>query len=96
MFESDADRLALIRSLGGVVFVTAMGEFHGILDEGYADAQVGEIDVEGTAPFVTCRQSDVDRLKLSKGMVIQHGSRALKVQRPEPDGTGMCRLVVTG
>ena len=96
MFESDADRESIIRALGGVRLSTSRGEFDALMDEGFAEAQLDPTNAEGTQPYLVCRSSDVERLKISKGVVIMLGTRALKVVRPEPDGTGMVRLVVSG
>jgi len=94
--ESDADLLDMIRALGDVVFSTPRGDCCGLLDEGFAEAAVGGMDVDGTQPSITCRSSDVERLQLVKGAQVTLGTRVLKVVRPEPDGTGMTRLVVQG
>lgn len=93
MFESDADRLAMIRALGGVVFSSPGGGLEAILNEGFVEASVGP-GVEGTEPYLDCRTSDVERLRLGKGVLLRLGERVLKVVRHEPDGTGMSRVIV--
>ena len=96
MFESDADRESIIKALGGVRVSTSRGEFDALMDEGFAEAQFDPTNAEGTQPFLVCRVTDLDRLKVSKGIVLMLGTRALKVVRLEPDGTGMVRVVVSG
>jgi hypothetical protein len=88
MIETDADRLASIKGLGGQLVSSEIGEFWAIFDNDY----VGSIDemVEGRGPALTCRTSDVEQLK--RLAVIQVGSVSYKLNKAEPDGTGMSVL----
>lgn len=93
--ETDADRLAMIRALGGVEFSTPRGVIEAVFDEGYAEAALDGATAEGVQPYLTCRTADVVALALAKGVMLTFGERVLRVVRHEPDGTGMSRIVVS-
>ena len=84
--ETDADRLAAIKSLGGQI-ATVRGEpFWCVFDENYVEA----LDMGSTTPMITCRSSDVSRVVLVKGDSVTVADRAWSVKGPiEHDGTGM-------
>lgn len=90
MFESDADRLAMIQSLGGQVARVRGSEIWGIFDN---DFTVLQDMVETTTPALTCRTSDVERLVIVKDDVLELGDAQWRVRQHQPDGTGMSVLV---
>lgn len=90
MFESDADRLALIKSLGGQLVRHQGGEFWAIFDNDYQDVLNGM--VEGRGPALTVRTIDVQAL--AKEVVLPVNGTDYRIKRPEPDGTGMTLLLL--
>ena len=93
MLDSDADLLALIRDSGGVECKVNKGSFLAIFDNEFVESET-EPGVEGRQPVLTCRSSDVGNLEIRKGSHVTIGADSYRVQRPEPDGTGMSRLVL--
>lgn len=85
MFESDADRLAEIKALGGLCVSTDAGTLWAIFDAQYVDP----LEVEETGPALTARSSDVERLRLRKGAAVRVEADEYRVRAFEPDGTGM-------
>jgi hypothetical protein len=94
MFESDADREAMLRALGGVSFAAPLGLFVGLLDRDYVG--VGDVPVESEAIRITARSSDVERLRVSEGSALVADSGTYIVRGVQPDGLGMTVLVVEG
>lgn len=93
MIESDADRLEMIRAVGGVECKVNKGAFQAIFDNEFVESEA-EPGVEGRQPVLTCRTSDVGELEIRKGSHVTIGAEVYRVQRHEPDGTGMSRLVL--
>jgi hypothetical protein len=89
MIESEADRLMYLQAFG-VSVSSDRGDLVGIFDAEY----VSPGDIEDAAPMLECRESDVRRLSLAKGSVLQINSATYRVRRHEPDGTGMSRLIL--
>lgn len=100
MFETDADRLAFIRGLGGVAVFSAAGMFEGILEADHA----GTLDVDSQSPRLTARSSDVARLGITHGLALSIGAATYVVRGIQPDGivgddgrpAGMTTLVLEG
>lgn len=92
MFESDADRLAMIRGLGGVVSSSASGTFDGILEEDYVG--VGDVPVESYGPRLIARSSDVRRCNVSNGTTLQIDGTPYIVRSVQDDRAGMCTLIL--
>lgn len=100
MMETDADRLAMIRGLGGVAVFTQAGSFEGILEADHAAA----LDVDSEAPRLTARSSDVDRLGIGHGLALSIGAATYVVRGVQPDGivdrdgrpAGMTTLILEG
>jgi hypothetical protein len=84
--ETDADRLAMIKSLGGLSVRIRGQDFFAIFDNEYADA-FGM--VEGSSPAITSRTTDVERLAIAKDDVIDICGRQWRVKQHRHDGTGM-------
>jgi hypothetical protein len=84
MLETDADRLASIRALGGELVTHSAGTFLAIFDNEYRGVGLGDIEIETRGPVLTCRSSDVT--DLGKEAVL-HLSDAgdYRVRRSEPD-----------
>ena len=91
--ESDTDRLEMIRAAGGVECKVNKGSFWAIFDNEFVESET-EPGVEGRQPVLTGRSSDVDNLEIRKGSHVTIGADSYRVKRPEPDGTGMTRLVL--
>lgn len=92
--DTDADRLALIEGLGGVLVQTSSGEFQAVFDRQYLGDNVGEVDIESRTPALTCRTSDIDRVGLRKGQLVTVPEGDFKMRRHEPDGTGMSVVIL--
>ncbi len=93
MLDSDADRLEIIKSLGGQLLPVSGGEFWAIFDRDFSEV-LGGPSVETRQPFLECRTSDVLALGLDKEIDISVGNLPYRVRRHEPDGTGMSRLIL--
>jgi hypothetical protein len=87
--ETDADRLAMIKSLGGQLVRHVSGDFLAIFDRDFllvSDA------VESRVPALTARTIDVT--ELAKDVVLDIGGTEYRIKRHEPDGTGMSIVVL--
>lgn len=91
MLESDVDRLAMIEACDGVSVLAPTGVFVAIFESTYQGA-LDEPQMEGYAPALTCRTSDVERLGLAKGQALTVGAMNYRIVRHQPDGTGMSIL----
>lgn len=91
--DTDADLLELIRGLGGVRVIVSNGDFLAIFDRQYLSDGVG-VDVETRTPALTCRSSDIERLRVRKGTPVTVPDGTFKVRRHEPDGTGMSTVIL--
>lgn len=83
--DSDADRLALVKALGGQLLRVEAGDFWAIFDREY----LGQLETETRVPALTCRTSDAERYIKPKGAAVPIGNDTYRVRRHEPDGTGM-------
>lgn len=90
MLENDADRLAMLKSLGGALVSHADGEFVGIFESAYQNALSNGVDVESADPTIHARTSDVSALV--KDAVLTVAAATYRLKRAEPDGTGMTIL----
>lgn len=87
--DTDADRLAMIKSLGGQLVRHVSGEFWAIFDREFLLV----IDsVESRQPTLTARTSDVK--ELPKETVLDLDGEQFRIKRPEPDGTGMTTVIL--
>lgn len=98
--ETDADRLASIKGLGGqLVQTSAKGEFWAIFDEDY-QAALSDGSVESLGPMLSsCRSVDIRSLELKKGAALRSAAfdgTDYKVMRIEKtDVPGFSRVVLT-
>ncbi len=83
--ETEADRLASIKALGGQLVAAGPEQFWAIFDREFVEA----LDTETRVPALTARTSDAERYAKAKGTAITVGSDSYTVRRHEPDGTGM-------
>jgi hypothetical protein len=90
MLESDADRLAMITSLGGQLIRHQGGEFWALFDRDFV--LVVEA-VETRQPALTARTCDVQHLPKDTVLNIS-GEEPYRIKRPEPDGTGMTIIIL--
>jgi N-glycosylase/DNA lyase len=87
MLESDASRLAMIKSLGGQRVLFRGEEFWALFDNAFTDISGM---VEGTTPALSvCRSSDIERLKITKEDTLDVAGEQWRVKMIEPDGTGV-------
>ena len=94
--ESEADRLASIRALGGRLCVrTQQGTAPAIFDNGYV-SMTSETGLEQAdrSPEVTLTTRDAERIGITQGVVldvIEEGRAPVTytVRIPQPDGAGM-------
>lgn len=91
MLESDADRLAMIKSLGGLSVSVRGQSFWAIFDNGNVDV-LGM--VESSDPFLTCRTSDVLSLAIVKDDAIEIAGEQYRMKTTKDDGTGMTHMAL--
>jgi hypothetical protein len=92
MMESEADRLASIKALGGEPFSTGHAEkLIGIFDRPTVDSFGQVIAVKNRKPELQVRESDVSKHGLVKQSVLTRDSdgSTWTVRDLDPDGTGM-------
>jgi len=98
VFESEADRLASIKALGGEPFDTGNAEkLWAIFDREYLEAQIGLQSVANRKPMFLCRSSDVAAHALVKdSSAVTRDSDGSKFfcLKFEPDGTGMTLVLL--
>ena len=92
MFESDSDRLALIRALGGMPCQAPRGDLQGIFDADYVG--VGDVPVDSSGPRLTVRSSDATRLGIGVGVSVLVAGTPYVVRSVQPDGLGMTGLIL--
>lgn len=88
--ETDADRLAMIKSLGGQLVHHPVGSFWAIFDREFV--LLAEGAVESRQPALTARTVDV--VGLPKDATLTVGSDTFRIKRHEPDGTGMSLVIL--
>lgn len=92
--ETDADRLGYLEAFG-VCIDTDRGRLWAIFDDAYVSDL--DDDIDGTGPRLSaCRSCDIERLSIRKDSVITVGDRSYRVDRVEPDGTGMSVVILKG
>lgn len=97
--DSDADRLALIKGLGGQLVRHDSGQFWAIFDNGFSAVDVGDTEVEAASPSLTARTSDVESLSKETPLTFRDfaGREVTYVfTRHEPDGSGLSRILLRG
>jgi hypothetical protein len=92
--ESDSTRLAMLQAVGGQTVMAARGPFVGVFGDDYLGVGSGMADVESSSPQLTCRTSDVTRLKIDKDERLVISDRRYFVVGHRPDGTGITILQV--
>lgn len=93
MLETDADRLAYLEAFGVSVRIRGQ-ELLAIFDNDYLAVQAIDMGVQSSTPYLTCRSADVERVGPRKGDSVDGLAKAFVVERSEPDGTGMTRIVL--
>jgi hypothetical protein len=91
MFESDADRLAMIRAVGEQFDTGKPTRMWAVFDEAYLESDLDRFTVANREPMLQVRTSDValhELVKASKLTRVSDGSDYF-VKDLEPDGTGM-------
>jgi hypothetical protein len=87
--ETEADRLASIKALGGQLVRAESGDFWAIFDREYLES----VDTETRSPALTARTSDAERCAPRKGgAAVSVGVEIFRVRRheknsPAPDWT---------
>lgn len=100
MLESDADRLASIKGLGGQLVRAEGGDFYAIFDSEFSLASFTDgPGVSSSSPQLTCRTSDARRFGFiengsSLELEIDGDTKHFTVREHQPDGTGMSVLVL--
>jgi hypothetical protein len=87
--DTDADRLVMIKALGGQLVSSDLRDFWAIFDNDYQAALPDGL-VEARGPALTCRTSDVQNLKRLATITVAGVPH--KLNKHEPDGTGMSVL----
>jgi hypothetical protein len=65
----------------------------GIFDNAYFLQEIGDMDLSNTQPRLTCVEADVTNVKKEDTVSID-GILYDVTEKPQPDGTGMCALVL--
>lgn len=96
--ETDADRLAMIKSLGGQLVRHDGGEFWAVFENEFAAASF-DVEVEAARPTLAARTSDVQQIR--KGAVLRLHDFAGRevtyyIDKHEPDGSGITRILLSG
>lgn len=97
MIESEADRLASIKALGGEPFSTGNAEkLYAVFDREYLESDLSSHSVANRKPMLTCRTSDVAAHSLVKDSKVVRDSdgSAFFCSKFEPDGTGMTLVML--
>ncbi len=84
----------MLQAVGGLTVKAARGSFVGVFGDDYVGIGDGLADVESSGPMLTCRTSDVDRLKILKGDRLTIDGDYYTVVGHRPDGTGITVLQV--
>ncbi len=89
--ESEADRRASLKALGGQCYPTAAGPLLAIFDNEYMEG----VGTETRLPVLTCATADAEAVEATrKGAEVTVDGKVYRVDRHEPDGTGMSRLIL--
>jgi hypothetical protein len=87
MFESDADREAMLRGLGGSSVTGPGGRLTGVLEREYLP--VGdEAAVDSSEPRLIVRTDEARRAGIGHGAVLTIEGETYIVRSVQPDGTG--------
>lgn len=93
MSDSHLDLYCLLRDTGGETMKADRGEFVGIFDNEFLEL-AGDPPIETRTPTIMARDVDVERLELRKAATVTRGTKAYRIDRLEPDGTGLTRIVL--
>lgn len=88
--ESEADRLALVRGLGGKTFSLDGADVLAIFIDAHTPVAFGDHVIDSSDPQIVGRTSDLSSATSSS--VIKRGDAAYGVAAIEPDGTGMTTI----
>lgn len=91
--ETDADRLASIKGLGGQLVYISGEPIWAIFDNAFIDL-LSDPGIESRAPGLTCRTFDAERVGAAKDSDVSVGTELYRVKRLDPDGTGMTNVVL--
>lgn len=65
----------------------------GIFDNAYYLDEIGDMDIDNTQPRLTCVEADVTNVSKSSTVDI-NGITYEVTKKPQPDGTGMCQILL--
>ena len=86
--ESAHDLAALLDDFGEPVCGAGSLRFTAIVDDEYVELQ----GIDGTRPVLTCAANDVCSVESGDSLLLRGG--VYRVVAPEPDGTGIVRLIL--
>lgn len=98
--DSEADRLAMIQSLGGLSVRTERGTATAIFDNGHVGLPTESgFELTDRSPQLTLSTAEADRLGLVRGVVVEvlescKEAARYTVRDPQPDGTGMSVILL--
>lgn len=84
MFESDADRLASIKALGGELAQVNERDVFVIFTDEHVPLQFGTFTVDGDSPQILGRKADLGVLD-DNTLIVVHGAE-YRIAGVEPDG----------
>ena len=94
-FKENLRPFFALRGGGFAVAATVAGAsspVNGILEVELVEIQIGEMPIIGNKPVFTCATADLPALSREMSVVIN--AKSYKLVKPEPDGTGVTRLIL--
>lgn len=93
MFESDADREAMLVGLGGSSVTGPGGQLTGVLEREYFAAG-DETAVDSSAPRLIVRTAEAKRARVEHGVSVTVEGEIYTVRSVQPDGTGITTCIL--
>lgn len=90
MFESDADRLAMLQAVGAETVLVDNVSVTAVFVDAHTPVSLGEHFIDSDEPQILGRTSDLKSATSSS--VVQRGAKAYGIDSIQPDGTGMTTI----
>lgn len=89
--ETDADRLGMIKALGGQLVTIGDSQVWAIFENAQAET-LSTPGVDVRTPLLTCRSSDAAGIEKDAPVIV--GTESYRVKRTDPDGAGMTTVIL--
>ncbi len=94
-FEENLDAFFNLGEFADEVTVLPGGrKFPAIFDEQFFDPETGEVYLEGSKPYLTCKTSDIAP-DIAKGKKLTVKGRTFSVLQIQPEGTGTALIILS-